>query len=115
KPQTPTPHLTPISDISFIERSSYDIEKLFDSAERDDKLSSLLPDISWVKVPIDGHIISVGRGGNDFLCYAVTGTYEKTSPLGDEAQWLPENKAIPTGKGYWLIFQSLKDGEIIGN
>ncbi|MDE6294148.1 MAG: hypothetical protein K2L88_05965, partial [Clostridiales bacterium] len=81
----------------------------------DEKLCALLPDISWVKVPIDNHVISVGRGGNDFLCYAVSGTYEKTSPLGDEAQWLPENKSIPTGKGYWLIFQSLKDGKIIGN
>ena len=114
----PIPNKTqvkPIREISFIERAAADIEKLFDSAERDEKLSAILPDIRWVKVPIDGHIISVGRGGNDFLCYAVSGTYEKTSPLGDEAQWLPENKAIPTGKGYWLIFQSLKDGEIIGS
>ncbi len=115
KPITNKQQVKPIREISFIERAQSDIQKLFDSAEKDEKLSSLLPDISWVKVPIDGHIISVGRGGNDFLCYAVSGTYEKTSPLGDEAQWLPENKAIPTGKGYWLIFQSLKNGEIIGN
>ncbi|MDE7106901.1 MAG: hypothetical protein K2O39_01115, partial [Clostridiales bacterium] len=115
KPITNKPQVKPLREISFIERASSDIEKLFDSAERDEKLSALLPDIRWVKVPIDGHIISVGRGGNDFLCYAVSGTYEKTSPLGDEAQWLPENKSIPTGKGYWLIFQSLKDGEIIKN
>lgn len=113
KPITPKPQVKPLREISFIERATADIEKLFGSAEKDEKLAALLPDINWVKVPIDGHIISVGRGGNDFLCYAVTGTYEKTSPLGDEAQWLPENKAIPTGKGYWLIFQSLKDGEII--
>lgn len=114
----PIPNKTqvkPIREISFIERASADMEKLFDSAEKDEKLFALLPDILWVKVPVDGHIISVGRGGNDFLCYAVSGTYEKISPLGDEAQWLPENKSIPTGKGYWLIFQSLKDGEIIGN
>ncbi|MDE7405861.1 MAG: hypothetical protein K2M89_03185 [Clostridiales bacterium] len=115
KPITNKQQVKPIREISFIERAQSDIQKLFDSAEKDEKLSSLLPDISWVKVPIDGHIISVGRGGNDFLCYAVSGTYEKTSPLGDEAQWLPENKAIPTGKGYWLIFQSLKNGEIIKN
>lgn len=115
KPITTKQQVKPLREISFIERASADIQKLFDSAEKDEKLSALLPDISWVKVPIDGHIISVGRGGNDFLCYAVSGAYEKTSPLGDEAQWLPENKAIPTGKGYWLIFQSLKDGEIIKN
>ncbi|MDE6201775.1 MAG: hypothetical protein K2M47_07900 [Clostridiales bacterium] len=114
----PIPNKTqvkPIREISFIERAQTDMQKLFDSAECDEKLSALLPDILWVKVPVDGHIISVGRGGNDFLCYAVSGTYEKVSPLGDEAQWLPENKSIPTGKGYWLIFQSLKDGEIIKN
>ena len=105
----------PLREVSFIERSAADIEKLFDNAEKDEKLCALLPDISWIKVPIDNHVISVGRGGNDFLCYAVSGTYEKISPLGDEAQWLPENKSIPTGKGYWLIFQSLKDGKIISN
>ena len=105
----------PLREVSFIERAAADIDKLFAGAEKDDKLTSLLPDLQWVKVPTDGHIISVGRGGNDFLCYAVTGTYQKTSPLGDEAQWLPENKSIPTGKGYWLIFQSLKDGNIIIN
>ncbi|MDE5563080.1 MAG: hypothetical protein K2J01_05995 [Clostridiales bacterium] len=115
KPITPKPQVKPLREISFIERAAADIDKLFNAAEKDEKLAALLPDINWVKVPIDGHIISVGRGGNDFLCYAVTGTYEKTSPLGDEAQWLPENKAIPTGKGYWLIFQSLKDGEIVGS
>lgn len=115
KPITNKTQIKPIREISFIERAAADIEKLFDNAEKDDKLCSLLPDIKWVRVPIDNHVISVGRGGNDFLCYAVSGTYEKTSPLGDEAQWLPENKAIPTGKGYWLIFQSLKDGSIIEN
>ena len=115
KPITSSTQVKQIREVSFIERSASDIEKLFDSAEKDEKLCSLLPEVQWVKVPIDGHVISVGRGGNDFLCYAVFGTYEKTSPLGDEAQWLPENKSIPTGKGYWLIFQSLKDGEIIQN
>ncbi|MDE7164862.1 MAG: hypothetical protein K2O04_05525 [Clostridiales bacterium] len=105
----------PLREVSFIERAAADVEKLFDNAEKDEKLCAMLPDIAWVKVPIDNNVISVGRGGNDFLCYAVFGTYEKVSPLGDEAQWLPENKSIPTGKGYWLIFQSLKDGKIIAN
>ena len=99
KPIAPKPQVKPLREISFIERAAADIEKLFSSAEKDDKLSALLPDISWVKVPIDGHIISVGRCGNDFLCYAVTGTYEKTSPLGDEAQCCPKTKLSPQAKG----------------
>ena len=115
KPFPTKTQVKPIREMSFIECASADIDKLFGNAEKDDKLAELLPDIQWVKVPVDEHVISVGRGGNDFLCYAVSGTYEKTSPLGDEAQWLPENKSIPTGKGYWLIFQSLKDGSIIKN
>lgn len=115
KPIADGAKVKPLREVSFIERAAADIDRLFDAGEKDDKLTALLPDLQWVKVPTDGHIISVGRGGNDFLCYAVSGTYQKTSPLGDEAQWLPENKSIPTGKGYWLIFQSLKDGEIIIN
>ncbi|MCH5155711.1 MAG: hypothetical protein J1F69_03810 [Clostridiales bacterium] len=115
KPIAEKAQVRPIREISFIESASSDIEKLFSAAEKDEKLSSILPDIQWVKVPVDDNVISVGKSGNDFLCYAVSGTYEKNSPLGAEAQWLPENKSIPTGKGYWLIFQSLKDGSIIKN
>ena len=115
KPISSAQQVKPIREISFIERAATDIEKLFENAEKDEKLSALLPDILWVKVPVDGHVISVGRGGNDFLCYAVSGTYQKISPLGDDAQWLPQDKNTPTGKGYWLLFQSLKDGNIIKN
>ena len=65
------------------------------------------------KVNTDGNTISVGRSGSEFLCYAVSGVYRKVSPLGDEAQWAPSDRNIPTGKGFWLIFQNLATGEII--
>lgn len=113
---------TPVNDnvrflrkSDFFERTRSDIDKLFSNAERDKELAELLSDIEWVKVQFDGHRISVGRSGNAFLCYAVGGTYEKISPLGDEAQWLPAKRDMPTGNGYWLIFQNLADGQIIKN
>lgn len=104
-----------LRETEFFERARKDIDILFKNAEKDKTLAELLPDIEWVKVGFDGHIISVGRSGNTFLCYAVEGEYEKTSPLGSEAQWLPLKRNIPTGKGYWLIFQNLVNGEIIDN
>lgn len=103
-----------VRDTAFSERTKTDVEKLFKNAPKDDKLTELLPDLEWVRVDTDGHTISVGRGGNEFLCYAVAGGYEKTSPLGEQSQWLPADRNVPTGKGYWLIFQSLSSGEIIG-
>ncbi len=99
----------------FFERARADIDKLFANAEKDKELGDLLTDMEWVKIAFDGHKISVGRAGNAFLCYAVGGVYEKVSPLGDEAQWLPSQRETPTGNGYWLIFQNLADGQIIKN
>ena len=113
---------TPVNDSvrflrksDFFERARADIDKLFANAEKDKELGDLLTDMEWVKVSFDGHKISVGRAGNAFLCYAVGGVYEKVSPLGDEAQWLPSQRETPTGNGYWLIFQNLADGRIIKN
>ena len=102
-----------VREANFFERCRADVDKLFSSAAKDGELNAILPDIDWVKVPFDGHTVSVGRGGDVFLCYAVPGVYEKVSPLGDEAQWLPKHKNAPTGRGYWLIFQDLKSGYII--
>ena len=76
-------------------------------------IHALLPELKWVKVRFDGHAVSVGQGGT-VLCYAVAGLYEKSSPFGDKAQWLPKLKNAPTGKGYWLIFQDLASGDIVG-
>lgn len=98
---------------TFFERSREDVEKLFSCGTRNAELSALMPEIEWVRVKFDGHTVSVGRGGDVFLCYAIAGEYEKVSPLGPEAQWLPKLKTAPTGKGYWLIFQDLKTGKIL--
>ncbi len=101
-----------VRDMAFIEIARDDIEKLFRHAERDGTLKDLLPDLEWIRVETDGNVISVGRG-DGVLCYAVAGVYAKTSPLGEQSQWLPSDRNTPTGKGYWLIFQSMIDGTII--
>lgn len=101
-----------LREATFFERSRKDVDKLFASAAADGELAALLPELRWVKVRFDGHAVSVGRG-NTVLCYAVAGLYEKTSPFGDKAQWLPKLKNAPTGKGYWLIFQNLINGDIV--
>ena len=112
KPRT---DISALRQVAFFERCRADIEKLFSAAPRDEELSALLPDIDWVRVEVGGNVVGVGKSDNAFLCYAVPGVYEKSSPLGDEAQWLPKLKNAPTGRGYWLIFQDLISGEIIGN
>lgn len=105
--------VTKLREVMFFERSRADIEKLFAAAPRDEELNKIMPDVEWIKVAFDGHTVSVGRSGNLFLCYAVRGEYEKNSPLGEDAQWLPKLKNAPTGKGFWLIFQDLATGEIL--
>ena len=97
----------------FFERARNDITSLFENAPKDDALKALLPDMDWVAVDFDGNRISVGKSGEAFLCYAVNGEYGKIPPLGEQSQWLPRDRKIPTGKGYWLIFQNLNTGEIV--
>lgn len=113
-PITAKAEIKRIRETEFFERVGKDVEKLFASAPKDDELAELLPDLEWVKVAFDGSYVSVGRNGDMFLCYAVAGLYEKISPLGDKAQWLPRLRNVPTGKGYWLIFQDLATGDILG-
>lgn len=109
----PRPEIRKLREATFFERSRQDVEKLFATAAADGELAALLPELKWVKVRFDGHAVSVGQGGT-VLCYAVAGLYEKSSPFGDKAQWLPKLKNAPTGKGYWLIFQDLASGDIVG-
>ncbi len=101
-----------LREAGFFEKCGEDVEKLFSIAKSDGEMKALLPDAEWVKVSFSGGVVSVGRG-HGYICYAVPGKYEKTSPLGDEAQWLPKLKSAPTGKGYWLIFQDSRSGEIV--
>ncbi|MCM1368335.1 MAG: hypothetical protein NC184_05975 [Roseburia sp.] len=103
-----------LRETEFFERVGKDVEKLFASAPEDGELAAILPDLRWIKVKMDGGSVSVGRNGDVFLCYAVSGSYEKASPFGDKAQWLPKRRDVPTGKGYWLIFQDLATGDILG-
>ncbi len=113
RPVPDTERVRRLRESAFIERARADVDALFANAPKDERLASILPDMEWVKVNTDGNTISVGRSGNEFLCYAVSGVYRKVSPLGDEAQWAPSDRNIPTGKGFWLIFQNLATGEII--
>lgn len=109
KPREKVPY---IRETQFFERVHGDIDKLFSAAERDDELCALLPDVEFVRVEFDGHVVSVGKT-REFLCYAVAGLYERTSPLGEEAQWLPRVRSAPTGRGYWLVFQDINSGRIL--
>lgn len=111
--EAPAQKIKTLRESSFFERARGDIKKLFEYGEKDEKLSALLPDLAWVKVHAGNDVVSVGKSAEAFLCYAVDGEYQKTSPIGEEAQWLPCDKNMPTGKGYWLVFQNLATGEII--
>lgn len=112
EPVRRTAQIKKLRDLMFFERSRADIDKLFASAPKDENLGKLLPDVHWVSVELAGGTVSVGRGGDSFLCYAVGGTYA-INPFGEDAQWLPTQADSPTGRGYWLIFQSLSTGDII--
>ena len=94
------------------------LDHLFNNFKEDSYLNEIIPSSKWVKVTYDqsGKSYSVGllTDGDEvvFIGYGVEGVYAKTPPkeLNPNAQWVPLDFASPQEKGYWMIYQSAKDG-----
>ncbi|MDR2090109.1 MAG: hypothetical protein LBP62_00375 [Clostridiales bacterium] len=55
------------------------------------------------------------NGSPEYICYGIPGEF-KTKPTGrlkEIGRWFPLDFANKEGEGYWLIFQSPKDGSIV--
>ena len=95
------------------------LDHLFETFKEDAYLNEIIPSSKWVKVTYDesGKSYSVGLLTDSeevvFIGYGVEGTYASTPPkeLNKNAQWVPLDFAKPQEKGYWMIYQSAKDGQ----
>ena len=93
--------------------------ELINTYERDYTLCSLIPNSDFVKINYDqDKFYSVGKvlENNEvkFICYAVLGNYQGApNELKDYCKFLPLSPFDSLGKGYYVIFQSATNGEII--
>ncbi len=93
------------------------LDELFVCYPKDEELNSHVPSSSWVRVDVeDGYyVVGILYDEQDreptHICYGVPATSNSRQPkeLANLATWLP----IDNGRGYWTIFQSAKNGEIV--
>lgn len=109
----------PAREMTYYERVSNQIEKLFSLGERDKNLEELLPFTKWVKIDYDGRgkkfVVGLIGEKPDYICYGLPGKYSPIPPaeLDGYCQWLPLEVTNPHGRGYWLIYQSADTGESV--
>ena len=98
----------------FYARVKPQIDRLFKSGQPFAALEARLPNTKWVRVDYDGrryYLVGLIGEAPDYLAYGVPGAYA-TCPLAG-ADFIPEKEDAPTGKGYWVLFQSARTGEEI--
>lgn len=106
-------------DTEFYEQIKDQIDELFKNHNREENLEMLIPNSKWVKVEyqdVPGHYVMGLVYDEDklrFISYGLPSGNSKTPPedLADYAQWIETNNN--SGSGYWLVYQSAKDGESV--
>ena len=101
----------------FYKKIEKNLNELFESHEKDEELSLLIPDSKWVRVPIedDGYYV-VGLiesdGVPNIICYGVPDKDDSNPPQNstDCRQWMEIEKG---GRGYWMMYQSAISGETL--
>lgn len=104
--------------LNFYERVKSQLDRLFESNPRDAMLEKLLPSSRFVRVSVENSekYYCVGLVGKpDYICYAVPAAYTAEPPeeLDGYCQWLPSDAAVPTGSGFWLLYQDAVTGDSV--
>lgn len=106
-------------DTEFYEQIKDQIDELFKNHNREENLEMIIPNSKWVKVEyqdVPGHYVMGLIYDEDklrFISYGLPSGNSKTPPddLAEYAQWIETNNN--SGSGYWLVYQSAKDGESV--
>ncbi len=104
----------------FYQSAKGELDELFSKFPLDDSLSGVLPDSTFCKIHYAfGKYYVVGvvreKGKAKYICYGVPASYSDTPPdaLKDFCSFLPLSLFDLQGQGFWMMFQSAKDGKCI--
>ena len=94
------------------------LDELFICYPKEEKLCSLIPDSSWVKINFkddEFYVVGLVGKGPDYICYGIPATYEIEPPKDIMAlcSWLPKDKNDVEGEGYWIMYQDAITGKTI--
>ncbi|MBQ7340182.1 MAG: hypothetical protein IJW43_04960 [Clostridia bacterium] len=104
----------------FYQSAKDELDELFSKFPLDDSLSSVLPDSTFCKIHYASnkyYVVGVikEKGKVKYICYGVPASYSDTPPdaLKDFCCFLPLSLFDLQGQGFWMMFQSAKDGKCI--
>lgn len=95
------------------------LDEMFICYPEDKELTDTVPNSRWVRVGTDSDYYVVGIISElDEACYICYGIYNESksnppSEIAEICEWLPLSLENTEGRGYWIIYQSAKDGQTI--
>lgn len=102
---------------SFLDGIKENLDELFATYPKQEKLAGIVPNSVWVSVPAEGGgyvvgIIADEDGQARYLCYGIPDKDNTAPPtVRPECRgWLPVEEE---GAGYWVMYQDINSGEIV--
>lgn len=95
------------------------IDEMFVCYPSEETLNTIVPNSKWVKVDADDSYYVVGLlydiDAPSFICYGVPAEKRTAPPreIADMCVWLPADLSKTDGKGYWVIYQSAVNGQLV--
>ena len=101
----------------FLDGIKENLDELFATYPKQEKLAGIVPNSVWVSVPAEGGgyvvgIIADEDGQARYLCYGIPDKDNTAPPtVRPECRgWLPVEE---DGAGYWVMYQDINSGEIV--
>lgn len=108
------------SEENFYDRIGEQMRDIFDTHSHNDELENLVFNSEWVNIDYDEssyYVLGVIKDENEpvFICYGVPADNysEPKEELGGMGQWLPVDRENTVGRGYYMLYQNAKTGEIL--
>lgn len=108
---------TPDNSCEFFNKIQGELDKLFSTYPPENSLAEQIEQSQWVKVPVDENAYYVvglisEDGKPKYICYGVP-DIDNTNPPKEkcESQWISVENPTENIGGYWVMFQSAKDGK----
>lgn len=108
---------------SFYLQIKDQLDNLFNKYQKHELLERIIPNSKWVKVDYDStdsfYVLGLIYDENNqdilYISYGVPSKDFNNPPedLKEYAQWLPVDFNNPESEGFWIVYQSAKDGQTL--
>lgn len=104
-------------ECEFFDKIQGELSKIFSTYPPENALSEQIEQSQWAKVPVDENAYYVvglisQDGTPKYICYGVPDIDNSNPPKEKcESQWIPIENSVDNIGGYWVMFQSAKDGK----